>query len=50
MCSIVFAYLWPFNTVLAAILLKSVFKRDAKKTFSCILVGCMGYMYMVDDI
>jgi hypothetical protein len=37
----------PFNTVFAA---KSVFKRDTRKSFSCMHVGCMGYKDMVDGI
>lgn len=40
----------PFHTVFAAIVLKSVFKKDARKTFSCRRVGCMGYKCMVGGI
>jgi len=40
----------PFHTVFAAIVLKSIFKKDARKPFSCMHVGCMGCKYMVGGI
>lgn len=46
-----FAYLWPFNTAFAAVLLEVCIRRDAKnKPFICTHVQCRGYTYMADGI